>query len=1003
MPYPSRVPGTEMWQKARDHDAATAAAAISNAAITAATVTTAPTRGRGRGRGGIKRKPAGDPDGVPTPKRSTRNTTDDILAASVAPVPAKGLLASAAEADLPAETPFEDVSPGATPEPSSFMATLSSKIGPNLDDPREKSPPLPRNLNDPDEYGIRLYNSKPSMRAQAANSRLLAPLIFEWDDIEIGFRDSQNDSSKGHTVTKRGKYLDKPNSNGMHFDYWCIGYDYSKTRPQDFDQELVKKHGVHPKYGIFLENSNNEQEEPSPYKMPGKPVVYLAEPSGRISHASRAFLSTVNHRRTFDNPYRARMNAAVRRFCKMDGVDLEEISVDEYMPTLSELKARSLGTAKKELESRPIMTESESEGEYEHGAEVNHNLEEEKPAGQPEEPCAEIFTLIAASEYVDSQAAVAPLPPAPEPPKKQQKYDAIRDIFVSDSSQSEPQRQRHVRNEDASALNIFAMACDMKGRRVPETLAHYERPRTGYAATQYAPEAQVPISNEREMYDRPPISHERDMYERPPISNERETYDRPPVSSERELYDRAVPYPAPRSSEAPYPMSSERDASHIPPTPTQAYRDPRISVDNHPTEAPRRVVDAIPAQSAYPAARQPEPPVEISPYGRQPEHPVEAYPYARQPAPPSEASSYGRQPIPEPPSHPTRPYEQPAPYPPQTAGQAAPSHAPSGPPHEYRAPYGYGPPPHEQAAYPPQPQTGYSQHDQRDQREYRDPREPPMPSQGRPYDSGYEDRRMSGYSESPTLSRPHWPQPGGQPPPPAGPTQAAQAPLPPATPSQTSGYPLPPPPSRGPFSAQASAEPLPPLRPSRGRLLGAAPEESVIDPAMRQGSQSGFSSFYSSTPSRGFQNNYPPPERMMGTPQQGHMGSPPYGPPSVSPPLGTIVMHQSPEEGRGIFRHRASHSGSGPPGSAAQNNKYRQLQPAPIPPHRNWSSKPELKTIPYDHKAPDGNTAQLPNSGPTTIRGWQVNPQNRRAQQAQREKMLGKPYEPPANEKEDSR
>lgn len=270
---------------------------------------------------------------------------------------------------------------------------------------------------------------------------------------------------------------------------------------------------------------------------------------------------------------------------------------------------------------------------------------------------------------------------------------------------------------------------------------------------------------------------------------------------------------------------------------------------------------------------------------------------------------------------------------------------------------------------------------------------------------------MSGYSESPTFSRPQWQQPPRQPPPSeAGPGQTLQAPPQPGTPSQASGYPLPPPSSRGPFSSQASAEPLPPLRPPRGRLLGAAPDEAAIDPAMRQGSQGSSGTFFSSTPSRGFQNNYPPPERMMGTPQQGYMGSPPYGPPSGSPTFGTMMMQGSPDQGQGVFRHRSSHSGSAPPGSAAaaaaaaaQNSKYRQLQPAPIPPHRNWSSKPELKTIPYDHKDPGGNTAQLPNSGPTTIRGWQVNPQNRRAQQAQREKMLGKPYEPPTNDKEDSR
>lgn len=976
MPYPSRVPGTDMWQMARDNDAAAAATA---AASVVATTSSAPERGRGRGRGrgGIKRKPAGDPDGAPTPKRSTRNTVDDIL---TAPVPAKGLLASAAEADLPAETPFGE-SPDATPEPSSFMATLKSKLEDQPDNPREKSPPLPRNISDPDEFGVQIYNAKPSVRERATNSRFLAPRLFSWDDLEIGFRDSQNDPTKGHTVTKRGKYLGKPDSNGFHLDHWCSGYDYSKTTEKDFDQKLVKKFGVHPRYGIFLpeaENmpgSKNEPEGTVPYVMPGRPVVFIAEPSGRISHASRSFQSTVNHNRTLDDPYRTKLSASLRRFCKLDGIDLAEVSVDDYMPSDSELRARSLHTAQRELEAGIGVDavedglESEPEAEIQPKREYAEDADEEPPLG--------LFNLIAAGEYLELQEATAPQPPTPAPLKKQQKYDAIRDIFVT-SSQPEPEPEQPrkratsvVKQEDALLLSMLA---DCATSKAPEPFAptsYYGRPRTGYAAmpSQRSAEAHGPASNQREIYRGSRMSVRDEVYDQPPVSNGRESYDRSSA---------AFPVP-PRPSDGPHPTSSEREAPYAPLTPAQASRDPRMSIESHTGEAPRMPLEAAPAPPAYQPARHPERQAESNPYARLPEPPAETSPYMRhlpqQPGPQSQAPPYSQRPydsIPQPQTQPSERDRRPLP--------------PSNPEHMYY----YGHPSQEQGSYQQQTQSGYPQHEQRDQRGYRDSRESTLPGQSRPYDHALEDRRMSGYSESPTYARPHWQQPAGaQPPTQAG---SAQPPQPSSTPTPMTGYPLPPPPSRTPFGQQGSAEPLPPLRPPRGRLLGSAtPDDSNIDPAMRQGpesqSQSGFSTFYSQGPSRGYPNNFPPP------PQQGYLGSPTegYGPPGGSPPFGTMMMHGSPDQGQSIFRHRSS--ASGPQGSASsQKPQYRQLQPAPIPPHRNWSSKPELKTIAYDHKDPGGNTAPLPSSGPTQIRGWQVNPQSRREINAQRAKAFGKPY-----------
>jgi hypothetical protein len=288
---------------------------------------------------------------------------------------------------------------------------------------------------------------------------------------------------------------------------------------------------------------------------------------------------------------------------------------------------------------------------------------------------------------------------------------------------------------------------------------------------------------------------------------------------------------------------------------------------------------------------------------------------------------------------------------------------------------------------------------------------------------------MSSYApESPAYSRPYW---------------SEHAPGSVQTPAPSQSYPPPPPPpaaqnppSRLSFSHHSSAEPLPPLRPPRARLQSIQ-DESMVDPSLRTGPpqppSNGYSSYY---PTGGvYQHGYappPPPDSLQGylprpgermhqssqqhqqqsQQQQGYMGSPP--PPghtyhgNASPTFGSMQLGgqpitQSPQEQhqQGLapnpaFRHRSTGSGSGPmlnPSAADANSKYRKLQPAPVPAHRNWASnKPELKTIPYDHK----DSAALPNSGPTLIRGWNVNPTRRRPRSDRRDNTEA------ANERDDS-
>ncbi|KAH0523626.1 hypothetical protein TsFJ059_008603 [Trichoderma semiorbis] len=890
VPYPSRVEGTEMWHKVRDAEAAAAA-------VTTTTTSTGTRGGRGgRGRGSNKRRAQDQPDGQPTPKKTTRSNFDSQLLPAAPIAPAKGLLATEIEAHIEGAPAEEDSAP-ASPEPVVIPngATSTAVVKSNgKQSAREKSPPLPKNISEPDEYGCRMYNQRPSMKEKGINSRLLAPRLFWFDDHDIGFRDSSNDSSKGHTRAKRGKYLDTPNSNGMHFDYWCNGYDYSNTRPSDFDQELVKKHGLHPKYGIFLPNSTNEPEPTMPFVMPGKPVVYIAEPSGRISHASRSFQRTINYRRVEDAPVRVKMNAAMRRFCKMGDIPLEDIAVTEYVYTDEELRARSLGTAALELESKPEVVETSPETDEQVAT-------EEESAESSQGGLAAMSVLTYATAFVEAEENTRVVVPAPKPAR----YDAIRDVFTD----SKPAGAPAVETNNNLNLNFLAELCNVENRlQEPE------------GSTIKAPTPLMPMPMPMPM---------------------------PELESDMRTTREDLPPVAPLSHA---PISSQ----HAPIEPVGGYiRNPQPQRELQPVQpvGPAHVAVSHPPHHAVPepiAYQQPPP-----------EQPMVH-------APPPRAMEYKQHPAP------------PLPQAPPVQEQHQP----------YYSSYGYNVP---------------------------EPRDMHMGS-GRPIEPVYASSRMANYgpegpgpAPAPAQAAPvpppgpntgyprtYWSsqQPATQAPPPPPPQQPLQ-------PQPQQHYSQAPPP-RMPFSHNPNPEtlppqPLPPLRPPRGRAQPVQ-DDMMRDPMMRPAVHS-MNNYYNPAPARSYHHGYPAaeplapmpsigPERILPNPQQqqSYMGpsGPGYAPQILSPTFGNPQpmsgpMAQSPPgtpQGMhgSMHRHRSTPSGS----SDAGSGKYRKLQPAPVPAHRAWSNKPELKTIPYDHKE-TGSLAALPSSGPTQIRGWNVNQPRKRS------------------------
>lgn len=940
VPYPSRVEGTEMWQRARD--AVEAAAAAANAAASENAATSG--RGKGRGRGANKRKPNELAEGPPTPKRSRGADVGRLLDAALsAPAPAKGLLASAAAVDQVAEgTPGDVNSISGTPEPGGYFESRNQEDIPL----RARSPPLPKKLTEPDEHNVRMYWQTKNNRDKPNSNRFLVPFREYFDELDIGFRDSSNDSSRPNmTWAKRGKYMHTSNSDALHHDWTLANYDYTKLQPDDFDEELVKRHGLHTRYGLFLPESTNEQETPSPYNMPGKPVVYIAQPSGRIAHASRSFQATVNERREADAPWRRKIGAAMRRFIKMNDFTDEELSLQGVAPTDEELRERSLGVATKQLEARPSP-----------GDEVNEDTDVE----QPEAP-NQLAMLLEAAQTV---TAPEPKPPTPAPTRA---YDAVRDAIMGGDAPEE-RVSAPAAKEDVTSLTCLADACLT-------------------SQSNAATSSQVPRSSFME----PAPSAEHD----PRLVSSGPAPPSVPVSQPQPPQQPLVPVSRAPIPDSQAPMSAERHSIYVPAPPQRSHKESRAPAPGSPL------------QPAHPGHHAPPQPAHSYPqnssYGI--EYPGVHSGY------PSVHDRRSREPVREhnpPPQHPQRPYG--SEYPPA---------------HSYPAP-------HQEPSYShPPPHPGYpTPHD---------PRDPHARPPGRPSDYGYEPMRPGPYGaeQHPGYARPYWSdQPPPGPPPPQGPLGLPSAH---PTPAQQSAQPYFPPPGgqRAPFSHQGSAEPLPPLRPSRARSIHEDPGQEALPRHPVQ--PGGYANNYPFNYGRGGYPSYPEAQQtqhpygqmhgerlMTNQPPYQHQSAPPgpyggpsqgypttYSPTTAHPP--PQMMH-SPSEtdanlSGGHLRHRSSGSISGAPiapGDPNAANKYRKLQPAPVPPHRAWTNKPELKTIPYDHKYV-GQIAELPSSGPTTIRGWNINAHKKRprvdhkAAAALAAAATEADRHEPVNEREDSR
>lgn len=363
-----------------------------------------------------KRRPADQADNQPTPKRPA-SALDEKTGTSI-PRHIGGLLSAVAPGEPvsqpPSPSPYDVNGDAATP-PANEPATggrgrkrkPQAARSPSADgddseaEENDEVPPIPNGAGEPDEHGVRLINKRARVN-DMPNNRIMVPPLFEFEQHEIGFRDSTNDKSRGATKAKRRKFLNQPDSGAMFFDRNLCGYDATQYADGDLDQDTVERHHLHPKYGLFLQTSINDSEPPRPFENGWRPTVFLIQ-DGKIQHTSRSISKSKS-----EAVYRKdRMRNAMEAFMAKEGIVEEDLRDEETDCLLKKREAKRLA------------------------------LEQEADEQDQQFFDGNIATLLAAADDASSQRlqGIQALPEASvspalsRPSTMSRPYDAVRDVF----------------------------------------------------------------------------------------------------------------------------------------------------------------------------------------------------------------------------------------------------------------------------------------------------------------------------------------------------------------------------------------------------------------------------------------------------------------------------------------------------------------------------------------------------------------------------------------------
>ncbi|KAK3379816.1 hypothetical protein B0T24DRAFT_522944 [Lasiosphaeria ovina] len=422
-----------------------------------------------------KRKAEGQPEGQPNSKLAAAAAKDDDATPEL-PRHSGGLLAAVEALEDGAATPGESGSPAPEPAEDPAPEHADQPQGSGEATPKDAQEiPIPRGATGADEYGVRII-SKRSSRLDIPNNRIMVPNTFEWEDHEIGFRDSTNCTQKGAQKAKRGKYIGKPNSNYIFLDRRVGTWDSTKAEGE-LDEELVKKHGLHPKLGLFLPTSTNEEEPPKPCEDGWRPVV-MVSPNGERIHASRTIPLARLDRKVEEIENRAKIQRLLHTFCEQDGIAEDEIAPD---PSLLE------DYRKEELIARGIAPDEE---EYRRGETVARGIDpDEVPAMNAKSlprqgPVLIPGVALAFDEFADDILSAASVIEAEEEvarvtsAKRSQPsrpYDAIRDVFTDSGASAPSTALPHVQQEvpaqvdSTGLLSLAEAAYVVQQERPPES------------------------------------------------------------------------------------------------------------------------------------------------------------------------------------------------------------------------------------------------------------------------------------------------------------------------------------------------------------------------------------------------------------------------------------------------------------------------------------------------------------------------------------------------------
>lgn len=391
----------------------------------------------------VKRKADGQPEGQPSTKIAA--TADGGDAVPTMPRHVSSMLSAVEALEERASTPAESSSSAPTPAPEAADSPSpgnadQAPAGGEPSSPEAGEIPLPRNATAPDEYGVRIITRR-ATRTDFPNNRVAVPNVFEWDDLDIGFRDSSNCVQKGATKAKRGRYLGKPASNYMFIDRRVGSWDSTQIA-DELDLELVRKCGLHPTLGFVLPTSTNEKEPPKPFVSGWKSTV-LVSPRGEMMHASRT-IPAARHDRRVKRAYRhLRGGQLLREYCEKE--DIPATAIEPTQEEREEYRRSVLAAC--HIDPDAVRPQPSREAASEDDAAFQSLV-------------AQAISEVSAIE-AEEEAARAAAPRRPQPLSRP--YDAIRDVFTNGAEQTSPP----VPTQDADTGKLLSLASVAEAERNP--------------------------------------------------------------------------------------------------------------------------------------------------------------------------------------------------------------------------------------------------------------------------------------------------------------------------------------------------------------------------------------------------------------------------------------------------------------------------------------------------------------------------------------------------------